>query len=336
MAQTKKIQVSNLPRLFEEMKKAGKTIIAPRQKGSKVYFAPVQSYDQVADKYIQTVLSAKSVVFPRVEELFSFVIDEKNISQNDNHVQISDIVVFGMRPCDAASFEYLKAFFLNENPDFHFKRRLDKTTFITLSCREADEFCFCTSVGLGPGSTKGSDMVLTDMGNGSMYVESMTDKGNAIISLGSSLFENSETVNKEPFLAKLPTRFDLNKVEKNVENIYQNPKWKEDSFACLACGACAFSCPTCTCFDIQDEMNGNEGRRLRLWDTCGQPLFTLHASGHNPRHVQSERWRHRILHKFRYSVQNLDMVSCVGCGRCVRACPGGMNIIEQITFIAEA
>jgi hypothetical protein len=43
------------------------------------------------------------------------------------------------------------------------------------------------------------------------------------------------------------------------------------------------SCPTCWCFDIQDETRGKSGVRMRNWDSCMYPLFTLHGSGHNPR-----------------------------------------------------
>ncbi|HQG47178.1 MAG TPA: 4Fe-4S dicluster domain-containing protein, partial [bacterium] len=71
------------------------------------------------------------------------------------------------------------------------------------------------------------------------------------------------------------------------------------------------------------------GTRLRCWDSCGSALFTLHASGHNPRHLQSERWRQRMMHKFSYMPEQLQVPGCVGCGRCLRACPADMNLIEQ-------
>ncbi len=59
--------------------------------------------------------------------------------------------------------------------------------------------------------------------------------------------------------------------------------WVEQSLRCLGCGACAFVCPTCACFDIQDEARPLRATRLRCWDSCGFGLFTLHTSGHNPR-----------------------------------------------------
>ena len=98
--------------------------------------------------------------------------------------------------------------------------------------------------------------------------------------------------------------------------------------ACLGCGACAYACPVCHCFDLQDESDKKECRRLRNWDSCGFGLFTLHASGHNPRPDQSARWRQRVTHKFSIYPQKFKTLACTGCGRCSRLCQAGMAIAE--------
>jgi sulfhydrogenase subunit beta (sulfur reductase) len=105
---------------------------------------------------------------------------------------------------------------------------------------------------------------------------------------------------------------------------------------CLGCGACAFVCPTCACFDIQDEGSRAGGKRLRCWDSCGFAMFTLHTSGHNPREEQSQRWRQRLMHKFAYMPERQQVLGCVGCGRCSRACPADMEIREHILAVLEA
>ena len=104
---------------------------------------------------------------------------------------------------------------------------------------------------------------------------------------------------------------------------------------CLGCGACAYVCPTCVCFGIEDEADTRQGHRLRTWDSCGLRMFTLHASGHNPRDKQSQRWRQRVYHKFAYYPDRFKTLGCVGCGKCSRACPVDMNFKQHLTEAAE-
>ena len=55
--------------------------------------------------------------------------------------------------------------------------------------------------------------------------------------------------------------------------------------------------------------------------------FTKMA-GHQPRVGRHARYRQRIMHKFKYTVDNVDLVACVGDGRCIRHCPVGVDIGE--------
>lgn len=38
-----------------------------------------------------------------------------------------------------------------------------------------------------------------------------------------------------------------------MEGAFDSSIWKQQSERCLGCGACAFVCPTCACFDIQED-----------------------------------------------------------------------------------
>ena len=115
--------------------------------------------------------------------------------------------------------------------------------------------------------------------------------------------------------------------EKKQNELFDAPFWEDVAFACINCGTCTYVCPTCWCFDIQDEVFSKEGDRIRNWDSCMFPLFTLHGSGHNPRSEKYQRVRQRFMHKLKYYVDKYENgIQCTGCGRCVRYCPVNIDI----------
>jgi formate hydrogenlyase subunit 6/NADH:ubiquinone oxidoreductase subunit I len=179
-------------------------------------------------------------------------------------------------------------------------------------------------------------MLLTRLSDGNYLAEIITPKGEALVQLAPELFQAGPTESKEQNIANVPQIFEVKDLADKLQHSFDKLEfWAEQSFRCLGCGACAFLCPICACFDIQDEGNQQQGKRLRCWDSCGFSLFTLHTSGHNPREVQNQRWRQRLMHKFSYMPERLGVLGCVGCGRCSRACPVDMNILEHIEHVVE-
>jgi len=306
----------------------------------KVY-APVIAIDkQVEYKYnpaftdvtfdhIRSTLSVKNVVFPKVENLFYYTNNQSESTITDIDLnKIQDVVLWGAHPCDNAAFDTLRSIFCWDITDEFFAKRLEKLVVIGLSCHLSDEYCFCTSVGLTPNSTKGSDILLSRMKNGDYQAEILTEKGNGIVAASSELFES--VTNEEAEITTVKQKFNHEQVTEKLATAFENPFWVANSLRCIGCGACAYVCPTCACFDIQDEARGKEGKRYRSWDSCGFGLFTMHTTGHNPRNVQSQRWRQRIMHKFSYMPERNNSLGCVGCGRCSSGCPVDMNIAEQL------
>jgi len=78
-----------------------------------------------------------------------------------------------------------------------------------------------------------------------------------------------------------------------------------------------------------------DGARVRVWDTCMIPEYTLQASGYNPRPVRMNRMRNRVYHKYNYYPKNLDVIACVGCGRCIDNCPVNIDIIDVVNRAGE-
>ena len=286
-----------------------------------------------------TRLSPKSVIFPQSERMFEYSLDE---SKEDAHIlkeapkDFSPRVIVGIRPCDAFAFGLVKINF--DNPQYRdpwWVQRMNATTLVGFACNEPCASCFCTSVGSGPFSEKGLDALMVDSGD-RFLVRGLTPKGDAFLEkLKPGTDADAALLAKAQDLAKASEKKLSSKVptdhlkEKVVNELFDAPFWERVSFACINCGTCTYLCPTCWCFDIQDEVCGKEGDRIRNWDACMFPLFTLHGSGHNPRDKKLQRVRQRFMHKLKYYVDKYgNGVACVGCGRCVQFCPVNIDIRE--------
>jgi len=332
------IRKDSLEKLFDILKQNSKTVYAPATKNGKVSFREAGSFSEIATGFVQTTQSSKEVAFPRTEKLLDYSKSGGGISVKGIDTDgIPAIILWGTRPCDAMGVSQLSSIFNWDYKDEIYNNRLSRVTVLGFSCTKADEYCFCTSVGGNPGNTSGSDILFTRLGDdGDFLAEVLTDNGSAVVSMAPGLFEKAGEIKKEQYLAEVPVRFNHEEIRQKLENYFESDEWIEQSLKCLGCGACAYVCPTCACFDIQDESHGKSGSRVRCWDSCGFSLFTLHTSGHNPRDVQSQRWRQRIMHKFSYMPERQSVYGCTGCGRCSRACPADMNILEHLISIQEA
>jgi ferredoxin len=159
-------------------------------------------------------------------------------------------------------------------------------------------------------------------------VRCLSDKGRALFA------GHTMSSAEEGHAAEGPPRhFDMAAVKAFLAGGYERPEWQSLTRRCLGCGACAYTCPTCHCFDIVDERSSSGGSRVRNWDACQFAMFTAHASGHNPRGVQSQRQRQRIHHKFQIYPDKFGEVLCTGCGNCARNCPVGLGVLTVLKSI---
>lgn len=100
-----------------------------------------------------TARSAKDLFFPQVENLAGFRREGKAIEIFETRDETKPFAVFGVRACDARSFELLDRVFLNEPVDTFYAARREAGTIITLACERPDETCFCSCFGIDPGAS---------------------------------------------------------------------------------------------------------------------------------------------------------------------------------------
>jgi sulfhydrogenase subunit beta (sulfur reductase) len=332
---TKIINSASLQQLIDALSKENH-LFAPTKKGNQVEFEKVNSFNEITFDYVSTNQSPKNVLFPRNETILTYTVDKNDVQYSEFKPDFErKTIIFGARPCDAAGLIALEAIFKWDYKDTMYLSRKENTTLIGVSCIKSDEYCFCTSVNGGPGNTEGLDLLLTPIENNECLVEIITEKGKKIIDQYSSLFIENKGIDKQKYLADVKKLGEFHQLSEKLPAKFDDKEvWLKQSLRCIGCGACAYVCPACACFDIQDETRGKEGRRVKCWDSCGFRMFTLHTSGHNPREVQSERWRQRVMHKFSYMPERQQVYGCIGCGRCSRACPVDMNIKEHLAELA--
>lgn len=316
----------------------GRKLFAPVDDGGVIAFRQVDSPQEVVLDYHNSTEPPKRLFFPQSETLFRYGLEGEQLALAEPQPASGEKVLFGVRPCDARSFTLLDRVFTGGNHcDGCYQARRENFTVVGLACTRPRAACFCTSVGGGPFDTAGSDVLVTDLGT-DYLVEAVTDKGAALLeglSVGREADEDSIRRRAEAQAtaeAFLRDEINTEDVKRKLQEtwVWDDPFWERLHEKCIGCGACTYLCPTCHCFDIVDEGSEQQGRRVKLWDSCMFPLFTLHASGHNPRPTGKERWRQRLMHKFRYWLEDHGEVGCVGCGRCVVDCPVNLDIRQAL------
>lgn len=339
------LKKTEIGKLYSELEKEYKFYAPTKIKGN-IAFKKISNPEEIELDYLNSKVPPKDVLFPQKETIFEYRYEGKDVIIEERKDLEDKILIFGVRPCDAYSFKLLEDFFASgEFQDDVFLKKRENATIIGIGCNSPRQTCFCTSVGGHPFQKESTDVFLSDLGD-HYLVEAVSEKGKNLVKKLSWLSEAKKgDLEKSKELAQqaedsFTTKFNFDLVTKVLDENFENPVWQEISESCIGCSSCTFLCPTCTCFDVIDENDeyNNRGRRIRIWDTCQSCLYTLETSGHNPRPEKIQRCRNRIMHKFSYYPSNYDCLGCVGCGRCITACPVNNElrlIIDKILEIED-
>jgi len=133
---------------------------------------------------------------------------------------------------------------------------------------------------------KAADAMLIDCGDGVFGVEVITEKSREAFKGSAARAATPEMVQKieamkhaVPDEAALP--MDRDAVCSYLVGKEHHEVWEKRGKKCFSCGSCVMVCPTCYCFDVQDELDLSleKGERVRSWDGCTIENFATAAGG---------------------------------------------------------
>ncbi|MCK4307454.1 4Fe-4S dicluster domain-containing protein [candidate division WOR-3 bacterium] len=333
-----KIEKSKLKQFLDDLSKKY-SVFVPAKQDRVTSFKEITLNSQLSTlNSYNTDKPPKDIFFPQTETLFTY--DENSQLSTLNSQLSKPIAIFGVRPCDAKSFTLLDKVFDSEKyTDTYWKERYKDALVFALGCNNPLSTCFCNWVGGGPFNKEGADISLIDIGE-AFLAEPCSKKGEEVIhklslqkATEDDLKKGNQLKNEAESMLSKPV--EISSLKEDLDALWNSPKWEEIARKCLNCAACTYLCPTCHCFDIQDEGKSSKGKRIRIWDSCMFKLFTQEAAGTNPRPTGKERMRQRIMHKFNYLVETIGEFGCVGCGRCIISCPVNLDVREVIKEIKK-
>ena len=311
------------------------TVVAPVERGdAPAEFKELEAGDTPIIDGSKAMMTPKDYLLPRHEVLVKIDTAGGSASIETPMPEDKPRVMLGAWLPDAQAIQVLDRVFLDKGfVDPYYARRREKLAVVAVIPAEMRWSWFCGSLDDVETWKANVDAVMYDLGD-KFYFEPTSEKGAALAALRQAQdAAESDTIAKNVLWEQFKSTGILPFAGKALyENLaWEDPVWEEIAQKCIACGMCSFMCPSCSCFDMQDETRGTCVERYRCRDTCQFEDFTLMGHGHNPRTTQIPRSRQRLMHKFMYQHQQFGVVGCTGCGRCVELCPVNVDIRDVLT-----
>jgi len=318
-------------------------VYGPKARQGKYVYDRIASPDDLALDFDLTALPPTVYLFPARETILKFRFDEAG--KAEPVVDASPRAIVGVHPCDIHAIGLLDEAFISNNPDPNYIARRQNTIIVGIDDLNPSPKSFAPSMGTHV-AENGFDLMLTDIGSRYMVLVG-SQKGADLLTRYAQVSEpTAEDIARQKAVHdeaqgkyRLHLEVARERIPRLLEESYDDPYWQQRSSTCLSCGSCVMVCPTCFCFDVQDDvaLNLKDGARTRQWDGCMLVDFARVATGENFRHDKASRFRHRIYRKGKYVLERYGKMGCVGCGRCGTACLAEIaSPVEAFNAIADA
>jgi sulfhydrogenase subunit beta (sulfur reductase) len=260
--------------------------------------------------------------------------------------EVKPFAVFGLKDCDLRSLEIMDKVFGEEEFEDPFYLNRRKSMFVISSdCSEAGESCLCSVFDGKPYADDGFDLNVSAV-DGGFVVSAGSEKGDEFLEKHEKLFgEVTESVisERDKNRAEIGRQLEENNAELKfdtpvrdiVEGSEDSEVYDEEAASCIECQACTRICPTCHCFYLYDLKHKDYFAKMKMWDSCMRLAYAAVAGGANPKKMLGDRIKHRLMHKFVYFLDRYGIQMCIGCGRCIDAEAGGVDLREILKKLSE-
>ncbi len=339
----KHVDQSTLESWVDELIRLGR-VYGAQAKADRFAFGPLTRAGDLRLDYDVTILPPKKYFQPQKEVLLRFDREKGYETVLDDE----RFVLFGVHPYDYVAIDQLDEIFSSNNYDAHYMTRRESATIVVSDVQtvSADVFAGCMG-NATVGKRNGFDVLLTKLDDDSYVVDARTERGESLVGpLAGSPDADEATLDRrkqewariERALRKHDLRMDPERIPELLGESEEHPVWKRKADLCYSCGSCNLVCPTCYCFDVQEDFDWSlqTGERTRVWDGCMLSRFAEVAGNHNFRSQKEARYRHRYYRKGKYVWDTIGQIACVGCGRCISACTANIaNPAEIFNTLLE-
>lgn len=263
-------------------------------------------------------------------------------------------VLAGIRACDIAAMRLLDRVFIQEDyvdPFYSLRREAMRT--VSVDCAVPAASCFCDLLGARPHAAEGFDVNLSPV-EGGYVAEAGSEKGREMLVAAAGLFRDAtpeQLAARDAMRAACEAKLaeqngpfaTAESAQRLVAAAIEDDRWLTLAAACVECGSCTSICPACHCFQLYDQPS-DEGsgpnERMKAWDSCVLASYAKMAGvggmRATPRPELRQRFANRIIHKFAWFPENMGLLGCVGCGRCIDSCLGGGDLRKLLKDLEPA
>ncbi len=315
-----------------ELLKKGE-VYAPVKKSGRILVEKIDKSEQINWSGKIPNNTFKSIVLPPKEELFSWKKGQKNI--NTIEPKQKKTFVLGINILDLQALALLEQVF---EKDYYFQKRRQNIYYIGFTGGLVSDFRRYKVF-----HQKYEEDVLEHL-IFDVFIEKQKNNNHLFFSgseKGQRLLENNKIKDYEniEFAGLIPEEGADPRIEENKQAVLLNPNhplWDELARICLGCGRCTLDCPTCFCFDQQDEKGGETIVKTRKWGSCLFPEFSKVAGGKKDLETIKKRLYFWYYHKFVRIADEYNYYGCVSCMRCFKTCPVAINIAKNLQKLKKA